>query len=370
MWNHDNLMEPQNYRKATYRADLFFTLSAYHEAEYLSQLTELAPFFRRTKNGVDLDLARQARLGAAKDPNKVMYISRPERGLETLLAEIWPRLLAARPQLQLYLAGYLAPEMPGHEHIPALIASAPRLTLLGSLAKPELYRHLAESALLLYPCSYPEISCIAALEAQALGTPIITSRDFALPETVGVPDYLIPGRPAFPQYQEAFAARALLYLEDAARYHRDTARALEWVTQHYSWRRIAQEWLELFAGHLASPRETEPWSYSLFLAGGVTDASPAPTPAQVRYLTPPEAQLDLLTLKPHLEQEARGEWLLLLEDAALSGSLPPLYPLLDASSVDWFGFRRAPQPPGQWSGVLFRRHCPLHPDNGLEVVIS
>jgi hypothetical protein len=42
---------------------------------------------------------------------------------------------------------------------------------------------------------------------------------------------------------------------------------------------------------------------------------------------------------------------------------------LDASNVDWFGFRRALQPPGQWVGVLFRRHCPLHPDNGLEVVI-
>jgi glycosyltransferase involved in cell wall biosynthesis len=371
MWNHDNLVEPQAYRRETFRADIFFTLSAYHEAEYLSQLPELAPFCHRTKNGVDLELARQIRLAAKKDLTKVVYVSRPERGLETLLRHIWPRLLRARPELQLCLMGYEAPDKPGQEHLRALVAAAPQTTVLGSLAKPEFYRHLAEAALLLYPCSFPEISCIAALEAQALGTPIITSRDFALAETVGVPGYLIPGRPAFPEYQENFVARALLYLEDAARYRQDTAAALEWVTAHYSWEIIAREWLELFARHAALTPEAKDLSYTLFLgeAGGIGPSWPTPPPAEMRYLTLPETRLDLSALKPRLEAEAQGEWLLLLEDAALSGALPPLQPLLDAGSVDWFGFRREPQPPGQWDGVLFRRHCPLTPDNGLEVVI-
>lgn len=368
MWNHDNLVEPQSYRRETFRADLFFTLSAYHEAEYLSQLPELAPFCHRTKNGVDLEMAREAGLAAAKDMTKVVYASRPERGLEILLRHIWPRLLQARPEMQLFIMGYEAPNKPGQEHMTDLVAGAPRTTVLGSLAKPDFYRHLAEAALLLYPCSFPEISCIVALEAQALGTPIITSRDFALTETVGVSRYLISGRPAFPAYQEAFIARTLLYLDDAARYRQDTAAALRWVTEHYSWSHIAEEWLELFSRHLA--REEEQLSYSLFLGGeGVTASFPAPPPAEVRYLTLPEKRLDFAALKLRLEEEAQGEWLLLLEDAGLSGSLPPLQPLLDASSVDWFGFRREPQPPGQWAGVLFRRHCPLHPDNGLEVVI-
>ncbi|MBI4795230.1 MAG: glycosyltransferase family 4 protein [Deltaproteobacteria bacterium] len=369
MWNHDNLVEPQTYRRETFRADLFLTLSAYHEAEYLSQLPELSPFCHRTKNGVDLEMGREAILAAGKDMTKVVYASRPERGLEILLRHIWPRLLQARPELQLSIMGYEAPNKPGQEHMAGLVAGAPRTTVLGSLAKPDFYRHLAEAALLLYPCSFPEISCIVALEAQALGTPIITSRDFALTETVGVPRYLISGRPAFPAYQEAFIARALLYLDDRDRYHQDTSAALRWVTEHYSWNHIADEWLELFSRHLAREEE-EQLSYSLFLGSeGVTASFPAPPPTEVRYLTLPETRLDFATLKPLLEEEARGEWLLLLEDAGLSGSLPPLQPLLDASSVDWFGFRREPQPPGHWSGVLFRRHCPLLPDNGLEVVI-
>jgi hypothetical protein len=251
----------------------------------------------------------------------------------------------------------------------SLVANAPRTTVLGSLAKPEFYRHLAEAALLLYPCSFPEISCIVALEAQALGTPIITSRDFALTETVGVSRYLISGRPAFPAYQEAFVDRALLYLGDRDLYRQDTAAGLEWVRERYSWRQIAGEWLELFARYLA--RQEEQLTYSLFLGnkGGASSSWPAPPPAEVRYLTLLEMQMDLALLKPRLEAEARGEWLLLLEDAALSGALPPLQLLMDANSVDWFGFRREPQPPGHWSGVLFRRHCPMNPDNGLEVMI-
>ncbi len=369
MWNHDNLIDAQMYRHATFRADLFFTLSGYHETEYLSQLPELTPFFLRTKNGVDLDIARQAREAATKDMTKVVYASRPERGLETLLGHIWPRLLQARPELHLYLMGYNAPDMPGHDHLPALVAAAPQTTVLGSLAKPDYYRHLAEAALLLYPCSFPEISCIVAIEAQALGTPIITSRDFALPETVGVSRYLISGRPSFPAYQEAFVSRALQYLDDAERYRQDTAAAWRWVSENYSWSRIAGEWLAVFTRYLR--REDEQLSYSLFL-GGEGEAPgpwPAPPPARVRYLTPPETQLDLVSLKPRLEEEAREEWLLVLEAPEVSGSLPHLQPLLDASNVDWFGFRRAPQPPGQWVGVLFRRHCSLHPGNGLEVVI-
>lgn len=370
MWNHDNLVEPQTYRRETFRADLFLVLSAYQEAEYLSQLPELAPFCHRTKNGVDLEMTREAILAAGKDMTRVVYASRPERGLEILLRHIWPRLLQARPELQLSIMGYEAPDKPGQGHIAGLVAGAPRTTVLGSLAKPEFYRHLAEAALLLYPCSFPEISCITALEAQALGTPIITSRDFALPESVGVANYLISGRPVFPAYQDAFISRALLYLDDHHRYRQDTAAALRWVTEHYSWSRIAGEWLQLFSRRLARDEE-ERASYSLFLGGqaGTAPFWPAPPPAQVRYLTLPETRLDFADLKSRLEKEARGEWLLLLEDAGLSGSLPPLQPLLDAGSVDWFGFRREPQPPGHWAGVLFRRHCPLNPDNGLEMVI-
>ncbi|MEW6387022.1 MAG: glycosyltransferase family 4 protein [Thermodesulfobacteriota bacterium] len=374
MWNHDILDYPENYRQATFRADLFFTLSAYHEAEYLAQLPDLAPYFHRTRNGLDLALIQAARRGAPKQKNKVIYASRPERGLDLLLKQIWPRLLAARPQLELYIAGYQAPDKPGYEHIPQLMAQTPGVIPLGSLAKPEFYRHLAEAALLLYPCCFPEISCITALEAQALGTPIITTRDFALPETVGVPHYLIGGRPVLPEYQEAFISRALEYLADDRRYREDTAQARRWVEENYSWRTIAKEWLELFARLLDRGRPQIKPDYSLFLLGNdsILDNAPfpgslAPPPKLIKRLPKTDKSVDLGEIQHFLEREESGDWVLVVDPGEHPLSLPHLGIYLEAQRLDWFGFRVPPTPPGHWDAVLFRRNRPLLPENGLEV---
>ena len=374
MWNHDILDSPESYLKATFRADLFFTLSAYHEAEYLAQLPELAPYFHRTRNGVDLALIEPARLGAVKQMNKVIYASRPERGLDILLKHIWPRLLTARPHLELHIAGYQAPDKPGYEHIPDLLANTPGVIPLGSLAKPEFYRHLAEAALLLYPCCFPEISCITALEAQALGTPIITTRDFALPETVGVPHYLIPGRPVLPAYQEAFISRALEYLDDEQRYREDTAQARGWVEENYSWRTIAAEWLELFARHLARGKPRIKPDYSLFLVGSesTSDEGPfpcplIPLPKQIRRLAKTRTSVDLGEIQHFLEKEEGGDWVLVIDAGDHPVTLPHLGIYLETQRLDWFGFRGDTAPPGHWDAVLFRRDRPLLPENGLEV---
>lgn len=390
MWNHDNLVEPRAFLQNTCRADLFFTLSAYHREEYLSQLPGLAPFLYQTKNGVDFALATSVRTRVTKDFTKVIYASRPERGLEYLLRDIWPRLHHRCPELRLFLAGYQVPDarrLPSlktkYERIRALLASTPGVEVLGSLSKEIYYRHLAQAALLLYPCNFPEISCIVALEAQALGTPIITTRDFALPETVGVPDYLVPGRPADPDYQAAFIACARQYLEDRHKYLQDTERACRWVARHYQWSHIARQWLALFAQQLALRGDYQNPRLSVGLLG--TNGCP---PAWLRPLVPYMVDLhhfplidawltggggqvlDVTRLKSEVEGRVTGDWVLLAELAA--GSLPGevFLPYLAARTLDWFGFRRPGARPGHWAAVLFRRGCPIAAHNGLEIVIS
>ncbi|MBM4286005.1 MAG: glycosyltransferase family 4 protein [Deltaproteobacteria bacterium] len=369
MWNHDNLLQPEQYRQMTFRAEIIFTLSAYHEAEFLAQLPDLAPRLVRTRNGVDLDLTETARRGALKNRRRLIYASRPERGLEVLLEQIWPRLLARRPDLELCLCGYQAPDMPGHDHLPALVAQAPRLTALGSLGKREYYRHLAEAAVAVYPCTFPEISCIVALEAQAVGTPIITTHDFALPETVGVADYLIGGRPALPSYQEAFVERVLDYLTDGDRYRRDAARALAHVRQRHAWSAVAGEWEELFARHLAGKDRKASPHYSLVRLrdhGGPATVGPglslAPPPLEAKVMPRPGGLLASVPWREALEQETRGDWILVVEDGP-PAMLPPLLPYLESHGVDWFAFRRASAPAGWVAAVLFRRGRPLSPRN-------
>ena len=99
---------------------------------------------------------------------------------------------------------------------------------------------------MLYPCTFPEISCIAALEAQALGAPILTTDGFALSETVSAGELRVPGRPGSREYVDEYVRRALRLLESpdlTARLARDSA---EHVRERYSWPTIAAEWDRLF----------------------------------------------------------------------------------------------------------------------------
>ena len=103
---------------------------------------------------------------------------------------------------------------------------------------------------MLYPCDFPEISCIVALEAQACKTPIVTTNDFALKETVGVKEWLIDGIPAQEDYQESFIKKVKELLANPSFYEKTVQRGYEWVRSRYTWRTIAEEWNEFFEDYL------------------------------------------------------------------------------------------------------------------------
>lgn len=259
LWNHDTLDRPARLRAVLDRIDLIFTLSAFHRDNFLARIPELEGKTFVTRNGVDLALIDRAAAGVVKDPDKVIYASRPERGLKVLLESIWPVLVERRPGLTLYLCGYEVkaedlteglPEL--YTELERLAAGAPNLVRLGPLAKEDYYGHLAQAALMLYPCTFPEISCLATLEAQACRTPILTTDGFALAETVQVPEFKVSGRPGSPEYNQAFVQQALGLLEAPARAAGYAARARTAVEIEYTWPAIVAEWDRLFDLYLAS----------------------------------------------------------------------------------------------------------------------
>jgi len=253
LWNHDTLDRPAALRPLVDRIELFFTLSSFHRDNFLTRIPEIENRIFVTRNGIDLDLIAQTVQGTVKNPHKVIYASRPERGLQVLLERIWPRLLAARPGLTLYLCGYeVKPEdlAPGlsqyYERLDILINEAENVVVLGPLPKEKYYKHLAEAALMLYPCTFPEISCIAALEAQACRTPLLTTDDFALSETVQVPEFKVPGRPGFEAYDEEFIRRALHLLDNPDKTASLVRQAAEGVERLHAWPKIVAYWDRLF----------------------------------------------------------------------------------------------------------------------------
>src|SRR5207245_3605640 len=78
-----------------------------------------------------------------------------------------------------------------YEQVNQLMAAhGDRVVYLGALPKAQLHEHLATAGVYVYPTPSPalptfnEVSCILAMEAQAAGLPIVTSRRGALPETI------------------------------------------------------------------------------------------------------------------------------------------------------------------------------------------
>ena len=258
LWNHDILDRPRELAGRLAKIDLLFVLSRFHQEDYLAKIPECKDKMIITRNGLDLDLLLEAGAAAKRVPGRLVYASRPERGLKLLLEYIWPRLLEVRPKLELTICGYQSTQsdaLPAHRAeyraVERLLAEARNVRVMGALAKKDYYLHLASCDAMVYPCVFPEISCIAALEAQALGTPVITSDSFALCDTVLTPEFKVAGKPGTSAYLEDFTSRCLQLLTDRGRSLRLAGEAREKILESHGWDRIAAEWEALFQAKLA-----------------------------------------------------------------------------------------------------------------------
>jgi|GEM_PF-1448408 glycosyltransferase involved in cell wall biosynthesis len=281
LWNHDILDAPHLLRQRVDQLDLCLVLSRFHAEDFLAKASQIAPKLAMTRNGLDLDLLDRAAAGVQRDPWLMGYVSRPERGLKLLLEHVWPALRKRQPRLRLAVCGYEVEtsELPAavareHLNINYLLEHSPGVIRLGALAKTDYYRFLASCGLLLYPCVFPEISCIAALEAQALGTPLLTSDAFALRETVLEPRFRTPGEPGSPDYLASYLQRAqeLIHEPEETQAVAELARAR--VRARHDWSRIAGEWEELFQEHLSRrvQHQASALAASLVLKGDRTTA--------------------------------------------------------------------------------------------------
>jgi hypothetical protein len=132
-------------------------------------------------------------------------------------------------------------------------ARQPGVTLHGSVGQPALLRSLARSGFLLYPNTFDETSCIAAIEAQAAGAVVITSDKAGLRETVDAKSGVrIAGDPSSPEYRRRFVEAVIGLSRNPGRHRAMSDAARERVRHRYSWRTIAGEWLDLFARMPAS----------------------------------------------------------------------------------------------------------------------
>lgn len=259
--NHDVLTDRNAYMTCAWQVDHIFNLSKYHCDIYAKELPELKDFIWKTRNGIDLDKMNSIPWPEKRE-NRLVYASRPERGLERLLLMWENGLKNALPDYELAICGYelgrdmwasLHPKQREYyKNLDIIANNMERVKKYGNLTKGQYFSLLKGSKAMVYPTSFPEISCINALESMGCGTPVISTDAFALSETIGDKGVLISGDPDSEEYKHNFATKLRNLLSNKNQWKEYSYRGKQWVTNGYQWKDIAKNWMDKFEELLAT----------------------------------------------------------------------------------------------------------------------
>lgn len=263
LWCHDLALLRQRPKimGTVWNYDKIFVLSQFMHDQYKKAYGLADEVLFKTRNGVDLATVLEARAEpAVRDPFTLLYTARPERGLDVLLGEIMPRVLAKEPRAKLLLCSYDNPV----DHLAGFYQECREMARglgaavsdLGPLTKLKLYQTMHRCGVLAYPVpskiapQFDEISCITAMEAQACGLPVVSTARGALPETLhpqaGV---LINEKIHTPQYYDAFADAILKLMWDRAEWSMASQAGIS-HSANLGWEEVAVQWTEMFEAEI------------------------------------------------------------------------------------------------------------------------
>jgi len=172
--------------------------------------------------------------GTPRNQNKLIWTSNPDRGL-ALAAKIFQVIRKRWPDLELWVYGRAAvygwgpeaewPFMPRDEDMENVFIQDP-------LPRAALFKELKTAWAYFYPTYWPETYCMATLEAQAAGTPVICSPYGALNETVkgGILSYDF--------------LNSVSQLRNKRRWEKISQMGLDWASVN-TWKDRAQQWISL-----------------------------------------------------------------------------------------------------------------------------
>lgn len=205
----------------TWNIDAITTVSQWHKEQVCGVYPVQPGHVYPVRNGVDPQLYTADGIGVMPDvpmlPGlRLLYQSRPERGLEHLVRPggIMERL---GKHAHLLVCGYdntTAEMAPYYEQLGRWAAALPNVHMLGALTKRDLAALQQECDVLCYPTEFSEVSCITVMEAMHAGLPILTSAHAALSETcAGVGGALVPLKDGKAD-EDAFVERLLDWSKD------------------------------------------------------------------------------------------------------------------------------------------------------------
>jgi predicted O-linked N-acetylglucosamine transferase (SPINDLY family)/glycosyltransferase involved in cell wall biosynthesis len=258
-------------------------------------------------------------------PSVLAYCSTPYRGLELLL-DVFPQIRQAVPGTQLKVFSSMkvyqvdrAEDELKYGQLYQRCQEMEGVEYIGSLSQSELARELKSISILAYPNTFPETSCIAAMEAMASGCYIVTSDLGALPETTAEFARLIPIKDSWEDYKHEFIEQTVSVLQELTNSNDDRAEAhlraqVNYINRCCTWSIRAQEWVQWLKGLINTPS----WQASRCLVRGEYDQASTLYEEAIE-LSPTERSnywyLGLVLLLQEQETEAQTIWLSVLIDA-------------------------------------------------------
>jgi len=199
-----------------------------------------------------------------RNPNKVIYSSNPDRGLEHLI-DMWDEITERIPNIQLTVTyGWeglktWSGNSEWHDSIKRLQNKCfekkdqhKNIIFTGRITKLKLAMEMLSSSLLVYPNNFWETFCLTALESQAAGTPMITTNIGALQTVVNNDwNYLIDGSPRSESYQRTFIDKLVELMNDNQKrkiWSEENRKKI--YSLDCDWKDISGKWVELMYGLL------------------------------------------------------------------------------------------------------------------------
>lgn len=191
----------------------------------------------------------------SKIPNRMIYASSPDRGLDVLL-HVYPYIKEAIPDLSLTIAyGFdnwikscqQSRDQNQIDYMNNMLKKIKELKSqgvnhIGRINQIQLAEEFQKSVLLAYPCHFFETSCLTVLEAFASGTQVLTTKLGGLITTVGDAGVLLDGDSCSTEYCKSFVENTVKLLKNPNQ--ELIIKGLDKVKQH-SPNVAIQEWLKL-----------------------------------------------------------------------------------------------------------------------------
>ena len=274
LWQHDLATKtgPSNFHMTCWNIDRILLPSAFMKAQYQEVHGGPDGLYHLTRNGIDLKMIDSVP-DQERDRFKIMFTSRPERGLDIMLREVFPRILKREPKATLYISRYDdVATLPLYQQCAQMAQQfGDRVVNLGNLGKADLYRHYKQARIYAYSSVFEEISCISFAEFSACGGVFIGPWKAALPETAGGTGILIRddgsiGRsgdpldkglgPVSAKFCDRMADEVVDLIHNDERWEA-LSKAGRKRAEKWTWDEVAEDWTRL-AHELIGQRTSEP----------------------------------------------------------------------------------------------------------------